>query len=37
MLGTDFSYQQFFPENAKIVQIDSRPERDGKHYARVKT
>jgi pyruvate dehydrogenase (quinone) len=30
MLGTDFPYQQFFPENATIVQIDNRPEQIGK-------
>jgi pyruvate dehydrogenase (quinone) len=30
MLGTDFPYQQFFPEDAKIIQIDSRPEQIGK-------
>ena len=27
MLGTDFPYQQFFPENATIIQIDNRPEQ----------
>ena len=26
MLGTDFPYRQFFPEGAKIVQVDLRPE-----------
>jgi pyruvate dehydrogenase (quinone) len=25
MLGTDFPYRQFFPENARIAQIDIRP------------
>jgi pyruvate dehydrogenase (quinone) len=30
MLGTDFPYQQFFPEDAQIIQIDSRPEQIGK-------
>jgi pyruvate dehydrogenase (quinone) len=30
MLGTDFPYQQFFPEHAKIIQIDSRPEQIGR-------
>jgi pyruvate dehydrogenase (quinone) len=25
LLGTDFPYRQFFPENAKIAQIDIRP------------
>ena len=31
MLGTDFPYRQFFPdEGARIVQIDSRPEQLGR-------
>jgi pyruvate dehydrogenase (quinone) len=30
MLGTDFPYQQFFPEDATIIQIDTRPEQIGK-------
>src|ERR1700731_1769292 len=30
MLGTDFPYQQFYPEKATIIQIDSRPEQIGK-------
>ncbi len=30
MLGTDFPYQQFFPERAKIIQIDIRPEQIGR-------
>ena len=30
MLGTDFPYQQFFPERANIIQIDSRPEQIGR-------
>jgi pyruvate dehydrogenase (quinone) len=30
MLGTDFPYQQFFPDNATIIQIDTRPEQIGK-------
>ncbi len=30
MLGTDFPYQQFFPEDAAIIQIDNRPEQIGK-------
>jgi pyruvate dehydrogenase (quinone) len=30
MLGTDFPYQQFFPEQAKIAQIDIRGEQLGK-------
>lgn len=30
MLGTDFPYQQFFPENATTVQIDLRGEQLGR-------
>jgi pyruvate dehydrogenase (quinone) len=30
MLGTDFPYQQFFPRDAKIVQIDIRGEQLGR-------
>src|SRR5260221_5951582 len=30
MLGTDFPYQQFFPEKATIIQIDKRPEQIGR-------
>jgi pyruvate dehydrogenase (quinone) len=30
MLGTDFPYQQFYPEDAKIVQVDIRPEQIGR-------
>ncbi|EIT84355.1 pyruvate dehydrogenase [Fictibacillus macauensis ZFHKF-1] len=30
MLGTDFPYAQFFPEKAKILQIDVRPEHLGR-------
>ncbi|RFB74982.1 ubiquinone-dependent pyruvate dehydrogenase [Methylovirgula sp. 4M-Z18] len=30
MLGTDFPYRQFFPANAKIAQIDLRPENLGR-------
>lgn len=30
MLGTDFPYQQFFPEKAAIAQIDLRPENLGR-------
>ncbi len=26
MLGTDFPYRQFYPEKAKVVQVDLRPE-----------
>jgi pyruvate dehydrogenase (quinone) len=30
MLGTDFPYQQFFPDDAVIAQVDSRPENLGR-------
>ena len=30
MLGTDFPYKDWYPEDAKIVQIDIRPERLGR-------
>lgn len=30
MLGTDFPYQQFFPKNARILQIDLREEQLGR-------
>jgi pyruvate dehydrogenase (quinone) len=30
MLGTDFPYQQFYPENAAIAQVDLRPENLGR-------
>jgi pyruvate dehydrogenase (quinone) len=30
MLGTDFPYTQFYPENAKVIQIDSRGENLGR-------
>jgi pyruvate dehydrogenase (quinone) len=30
MLGTDFPYQQFYPEKAKIAQVDIRPENLGR-------
>jgi pyruvate dehydrogenase (quinone) len=30
MLGTDFPYQQFYPKNARIVQIDIREEQLGR-------
>ena len=29
LLGTDFPYRQFYPENARIAQIDVRPEALG--------
>ncbi|MBV8631360.1 MAG: ubiquinone-dependent pyruvate dehydrogenase [Silvibacterium sp.] len=30
MLGTDFPYQQFYPKNAKIIQVDCRGEQIGR-------
>jgi pyruvate dehydrogenase (quinone) len=30
MLGTDFPYRQFYPANAKIAQVDLRPENLGR-------
>ncbi|ADG98120.1 thiamine pyrophosphate protein domain protein TPP-binding protein [Segniliparus rotundus DSM 44985] len=30
MLGTDFPYQQFYPENAKIIQVDIRGRQLGR-------
>src|SRR5271154_2183656 len=30
MLGTDFPYQQFYPEKASIAQVDIRPENLGR-------
>ncbi len=30
MLGTDFPYKQFFPQDAKIAQVDIRPENLGR-------
>ena len=30
MLGTDFPYRQFFPEKARIAQVDLRPENLGR-------
>jgi pyruvate dehydrogenase (quinone) len=30
MLGTDFPYQQFYPKNAKIIQVDNRGEQIGR-------
>jgi pyruvate dehydrogenase (quinone) len=29
-LGTDFPYKEWYPENAKIIQVDIRPERLGR-------
>jgi len=33
MLGTDFPYRQFYPETAKVAQIDLRPENLGRRTA----
>ena len=30
MLGTDFPYRQFYPEGARVVQVDMRPENIGR-------
>jgi pyruvate dehydrogenase (quinone) len=30
MLGTDFPYRQFFPENARVVQVDKHAEHIGR-------
>lgn len=30
LLGTDFPYESFMPEQCRIVQVDSRPERIGR-------
>ena len=30
MLGTDFPYRQFYPEQARVVQVDTRPENIGR-------
>ena len=30
MLGTDFPYQQFYPRNAKIIQVDRRGDQIGR-------
>ncbi|MFK0335321.1 ubiquinone-dependent pyruvate dehydrogenase [Rhizobium sp. NPDC090275] len=30
MLGTDFPYRQFYPTDAKIIQVDNRPENLGR-------
>lgn len=30
MLGTDFPYQQFFPDNATVIQVDIRGEQIGR-------
>jgi len=33
MLGTDFPYRNFYPDKAKVVQIDLRPEAIGRRTA----
>lgn len=33
MLGTDFPYRQFYPTDAKIAQVDLRPENLGRRVA----
>lgn len=33
MLGSDFPYRQFYPEKAKVAQIDLRPENLGRRTA----
>ena len=33
MLGTDFPYRQFYPENARIAQVDIRPDALGNRSA----
>ena len=30
MLGTDFPYQQFYPAESRIIQVDNRPEQIGR-------
>jgi pyruvate dehydrogenase (quinone) len=30
MLGTDFPYQQFYPKNAKVIQVDNRGDQIGR-------
>jgi len=30
MLGTDFPYQQFYPKNATVIQVDIRGEQIGR-------
>jgi pyruvate dehydrogenase (quinone) len=30
MLGTDFPYRQFYPDDARIVQVDTRPDHIGR-------
>jgi pyruvate dehydrogenase (quinone) len=31
MLGTDFPYRPFYPEDARVVQVDVRGENIGRH------
>ena len=31
MVGTDFPYRQFYPDDARVVQVDKRPEHLGRH------
>jgi pyruvate dehydrogenase (quinone) len=33
MLGTDFPYTQFYPQKAKVIQVDLRPEQIGRRVA----
>ena len=33
MLGTDFPYTQFFPENAEVIQVDLRGQQIGRRTA----
>lgn len=33
LLGTDFPYRQFYPEEAKIIQVDNRPENIGRRIS----
>jgi len=33
MLGTDFPYPQFYPKQARVVQVDIRPEQIGRRVA----
>src|SRR3979411_311023 len=32
LLGTDFPYRQFYPEHARIVQVDIRPDTLGNRW-----
>jgi thiamine pyrophosphate-dependent acetolactate synthase large subunit-like protein len=33
MLGTDFPYEEFYPDHARVVQVDVRPEHIGRRVA----